>query len=215
MCGYLIPALLAFGNPAPSVHGQYVEARTCDVFAGSCFSNADTGLTGKNAVLAWKIEAGVVDGVKVDGLGVAAAVVARETLGLKQCAPGRALIIVDAAATSAQRDALVSFVKSQAREIIGEVVDVRQAKFDLTICHCDGEACALLKCGDVKLSTRCIDLDHDRACGNETTQYAPLAKGVSARAAMTTEHCFSSKALNETWNDKGRRGAYVGCFATK
>src|SRR5207302_679722 len=95
MCGILLPAMLAFANPAPAVHGRYVEARTCDVFAGSCFANADTGLTGKNAVLAWKVGAGCFGGVRIDGLGVAAAVVARETLGLKQNAPGRALLIVD------------------------------------------------------------------------------------------------------------------------
>ena len=47
-------------------------------------------------MLAWKVESGTVDGVRIDGLGVAAVVVARETLGLKQAAPGRALLIVDA-----------------------------------------------------------------------------------------------------------------------
>src|SRR5207248_7315836 len=143
----LLPVLAIPDSSAATVRGQYVEARTCDVFAGSCFANADTGLTGKNAVLAWKVEAGTVGGVKVDGLGVAAVVVARETLGLKQAAPGRALLIVDARATSAQRDALVSFARSQARQIIGDVIDVRPAKFDLTICDCDGEGCATLKAG--------------------------------------------------------------------
>src|SRR5438309_6083921 len=107
MFAALLPVLLV-AAPAPGVRGQYVEARTCDVFAGSCYANADTGLTGKNAVLAWKIESGVADGVRIDGLGVVAVVVARETLGLKQSAPGRALIIVDDRATSGQRGALVS-----------------------------------------------------------------------------------------------------------
>ena len=215
MYSLLLPALLAAANPAPAVRGQYVEARTCDVFAGSCFANADTGLTGKTAVLAWKVEAGCFGGVRLDGLGVAAAVVARETLGLKQDAPGRALLIVDVRATPAQRDALVAFAKAQAPQIIGDVVGVRSAAIDLTICPCDGESCATLRAGDVRVTTRCIDLDHDKACGNETTLYRPLARGVSAKAALATEHCFTSKALNETWNDHGRRGAYVGCFATR
>ena len=42
--------------------------------------------------------------------------------------------------------------------------------------------------------------------------YPPLAKGVSARAAMAAEHSFTGKGLNETWNDAGRRGAFVGSF---
>src|SRR6188472_1427735 len=96
---------------APTVHGQYVEARTCDVYTGSCFTNADTGLVGKNAVMAWKIEAGTIGGTKLDGLGVAAVLSASDTLGLKQSAPGRAVIIVDERATKEQREALVKFVQ--------------------------------------------------------------------------------------------------------
>src|SRR5438309_6213749 len=105
MFAALLPVLLV-AAPAPGVRGQYVEARTCDVFTGSCFANADTGLTGKNAVLAWKVDSGTVGGAKLDGLGVVAVLSTTDTLGLKQSGPGRSVLIVDEKATSAQRDAL-------------------------------------------------------------------------------------------------------------
>jgi hypothetical protein len=209
----LLPILLSFDSSA-TVRGQYVEARTCDVFTGSCFANADTGLTGRNAALAWKVESGTVAGTKLDGLGVVAVVSTSETLGLKQTGPGRAVVIVDDRATPAQRDALVKFVKSQAGTLVGEVVAVHAAPVELTICHCDGEGCATLTAGTVKVSTKCLDPDHDKACGNETTLYPPLARGVAAKAAMAVEHSFTGKDLNETWDDGGRRGAFVGTFAT-
>jgi hypothetical protein len=210
----LLPVLLALDSSA-TVRGQYVEARTCDVFAGSCFANADTGLTGKNAVLAWKVESGTVAGTKLDGLGVAAVVSATETLGLKQSRSGRAVLIVDDRATKAQREALIAFAKKQAGDLVGEVLAVHAVPFDLTICSCDGEGCATLKAGKVTIATRCIDADHDKACGNETTLYPPLAKGVAAKAALAVEHTFTGRELNETWNDAGRRGAFVGSFATR
>jgi hypothetical protein len=210
----LLPALLS-AAPSATVRGQYVEARTCDVFAGSCFANADTGLTGTNAALAWKIESGTVAGTRIDGLGVVAVVSVSETLGLKQTCPGRAVVIVDERATRAQRDALVGFVKAQAGSLVGKVVAVKAAPVDLTICKCAGGACATLKAGTLKVATRCIDADHDKACGNETTLYPPLAKGVSAKAALAVEHSFTGKELNETWKDAGRRGAFVGTFATR
>jgi hypothetical protein len=213
-CLLLLPVVMFPGSPA-AVRGQYVEARTCDVFTGSCFANADTGLTGKNAALAWKVEAGTFAGTKLDGLGVVAVVCASETLGLKQTGKGRAVVIVDEKATTAQRDALVKFVQAQAGGLVGEVVAVKAAPIDLTICKCDGEGCATLSAGTVKISTRCIDADHDKACGNETTLYPPLAKGVAARAAVAVEHSFTGKDLNETWNDGGRRGAFVGTFAVR
>jgi hypothetical protein len=209
-----VPILLSLG-PSATVRGQYVEARTCDVFTGSCFANADTGLTGRNAALAWKVESGTVAGTRLDGLGVVAVLSVSDTLGLKQTGKGRAVVIVDEKATTAQRDALVKFVKAQAGSLVGDVVAVKSAPIDLTICHCDGEGCATLSAGPVKIATRCIDVDHDKACGNETTQYPPLAKGVTAKAAVAAEHSFTGKELNETWNDAGRRGAFVGTFASR
>ena len=210
----LAPVLLTIDSPA-TVRGQYVEARTCDVYAGSCFANADTGLTGKNAVLAWKVEAGTVAGARLDGLGVVAVVAAPDTLGLKQSGPARAILLVDDRATTAQREALVKFARAQAGTLVGDVVAVRSTPIDLTICSCEGEGCATLKAGTVKVSTRCIDADHDKACGNETTLYPPLARGVAAKAALAVEHSFTGKGLNETWHDGGRRGAFVGSFVTR
>lgn len=210
----LAPILLSLDSSA-NIRGQYVEARTCDVFAGSCFANADTGITGKNAVLAWKIEAGTLAGTKVDGLSVAAVVCASDTLGLKQSAPGRAVLIVDDRATKAQREALIKFAKGQAGNLAAEVKAIHSAPIDFTICNCDEGGCATLSAGAVKLTTRCINKDHDRACGNETTLYSPLAKGITAKAAMATEHSYTGKDLNETWHDAGRRGAFVGSFVTR
>ena len=101
----ILAALLAL---APAVRadvtGLYVEARTCDVYTGPCFANADTGLAGRHAVMAWKIEKGEVNGTKLDGLGIVAIVAARETLGLKQVLPGKTVLIVDENATAIQRD---------------------------------------------------------------------------------------------------------------
>jgi hypothetical protein len=211
----LLPIMLTLNTSATTVRGQYVEARTCDVFTGACFANADTGLIGKHAVLAWKVETGCFAGTRLDGLGVVAVVAARDTLGLKQTAAGKAIVIVDAKATSAQREALVKFARAQAGDLARNVVAVRTASVDLTICPCDNDGCATLRAGDVRVSTRCINLAHDKACGNEDTQYPPLARGVSARAAMAVEHCFSGKGFDETWSDANRRGAFVGTFTCR
>ena len=212
----LLSALLTpAASPTATVRGDYLEARTCDVFTGSCFANADTGLTGKNAVLAWSVESGTYAGAKLDGLGVVAVVSARETLGLKQATSGKAIVIVDEKATPAQRDALVAFVKAQTGNLTKDIVAVKSAPFGLAICECDGEGCATLSAGAVKVETRCINKDHDKACGNEETLYPPLATGVNVKAATASTHSFTGTGLNETWTDHNRRGAFVGSFATR
>src|ERR1700746_3509227 len=105
-----VVALIVVAAPvqAGGISGQYVEARTCDVWTGPCFANAEMNLTGKHAVLGWKIDRGSNAGGKLDGLGIVAVVAASDTLGLKQTAPSKAILIVDCKATPAQREALVS-----------------------------------------------------------------------------------------------------------
>lgn len=200
---------------AGEITGQYVEARTCDVYTGPCFANADTGLSGRNGVLAWRIDKGEFGNVRLDGLGVVAVLSARDTLGLRQSHAGRSVLIVDEKATPAQRTALVRFAKDRAGALLGDVIAVKAAAVDVTACACKENGCATVKAGDVRVETRCLDKTHDRGCGNEWAYYPPLTKGVTAKPAMAIEHAFTGKDFNETWSDGERRGAYVGTFAVR
>ena len=112
-------ALVAAALPvsAAGVTGQYVECRTCDVWTGPCFANAEMNWGGKNAVMAWKVENGSLGDVKLDGLSVVAVIAAHDTLGLDQTAPGKAVLIVDQRATPSQREALVRLARTQAGKL--------------------------------------------------------------------------------------------------
>jgi hypothetical protein len=205
-------AITAAPVSAAEISGQYIEARTCDVFTGPCFANADMGLIGKHAVLAWKVDKGALDDVSLDGLSVVAVIAANDTLGMVQTRTGKALLIVDEKATTAQRAALIRMAQRQAGNLLKNIVAVNTAAVDLTLCECKGGTCAKLAAGPARIETRCLDLNHDRGCGNESDFFPPLTKGVKARAAMAIEHSFFGKGFNETWRDLERRGAYVGSF---
>jgi hypothetical protein len=211
-------ALLIVAVPASAAEltGKYVEARTCDVYTAPCFANAEMNLAGKHAVMGWRVDQGAVDGVKLDGLSVVAVVAASDTLGLKQTGPAKSLIIVDAKATSAQRDALVQLARREGGDLIKNVIRVDAAPIELTVGDCKEGGCASLVVGKVaKIETRCVDAKHDKICGNESAFYPPLSKDVEAQTAVALEHSFQGKAFNETWKDAGRRGAYVGSFAVR
>jgi hypothetical protein len=207
--------VLVAGANAMEVTGQYVEARTCDVYTGACFANADTSLTGRNGVMAWRVDRGEIDGVRVDGLGIVAVLSAPETLGLKQNREVRSLVIVDEKASTAQRDALIKMAKNQAGNLLGNIIAIRAAKVDVSVCECKEGSCSIVKAGDVRIETRCLDTNHDRGCGNDCNFYPPLTKGVTAKAAITVDHVFKGKEFNETWSDAERRGAYVGTFSVR
>lgn len=209
--------LVALSAPlsAAGITGHYIEVRTCDIWTGPCFANAEMNLTGKHAMLGWKVEKGTFDGVTLDGLGIVAVVQASDTLGLQQTGPAKAVLIVDAKATTAQRAALVELVRKQCGDLVRNIVAVESAPIDLTVCPCKSDSCVKLSAGAARIETRCIDGDHDKACGNESAYYPPLVKGVKVRPAVATEHGYNGKGLNATWKEAERRGVYVGSFEVR
>ncbi len=210
----LILALIAGSASASGLTGQYIEARTCDVWTGPCFANAEINLTGKNAVLGWKVETGSFDKVKLDGLSVVAVVQASDTLGLNQTGKARAVLLVDKRATAEQKAALVKLAKQQGGELTANVVAIESSKVEMEICPCKENGCAKLDAGVAKIETRCVGA-HDKVCGNESAYFPPLVKGVKATPAVAVEHTYTGKGAGATWSDAGRRGAYLGTFQVR
>jgi hypothetical protein len=207
---FAAPAAPAAAGP---LSGQYVEARTCDVWTGACFANAEMHLTGKNALMAWKFDKGQRDGVKLDGLSVVAVVEATDTLGLPQKGPGKAVLLVDSRATEAQRTALVAAAKQLGGLLTKNVVAVEALPITIKVKCCDGEGCAVVEAGKVaRLETKCLHVDEDKACGHEDNFYPPLAHGVQAKSARVVDHRYSGTGLSQTWSDSYRRAAFVGQF---
>src|SRR5208283_5641889 len=121
------------------------------------------------------------------------------TLGQEQTGPGRAVLIVDGRADSAQRAALICLARREGGALVRNVVAVQTAPIDLTVGKCDGGGCARLSAGGAHLETRCLDAEHDKVCGNESAFYPPLVRDVKVQAALALDHGFSGKGLSETW----------------
>ena len=64
----------AFAVSQPTIKGDYLEVRSCDIYTGPCFANAEMHLAGKHAVMGWQVDRGSFNRVKLDGLGVVAVV---------------------------------------------------------------------------------------------------------------------------------------------
>jgi hypothetical protein len=195
--------------------GDYVEVRSCDVYTGPCFANAEMYLGGREAIMAWSIRSGALDGVKLDGLKVVAVVEADDTLGDVHKFPQAAhsVLIVDQSADAAQRDALVRFAKSKAADVLGETVNVQVAPMSVEFPdECSSRGCSVVHAGDlVNIQTRCLG-GKDHVCGNEELYYPPLTTVTDARPAFTLAGAFSGKGLGTTFNEANRRSAYLATF---
>jgi hypothetical protein len=218
-----VPACLA----APSVSGDYLEARTSDVYTGPCFANSEVNTAGAEAVFAWRVRQGAWKGVELDGLSVVAVVRAAATLGdpTRSPLPARSVLLVDERADAAQKAALLGLAHEMGGELLSDVVSVENAPIELTVeaaavpaghlGHASAaglSGVASLTAGtEVELRTRALN-HHDHLCGNEEVYYPPLTPTAEAVPAVTLAHSFSGAELGKTWSSPGKRSAFVGHF---
>src|SRR6187399_2132079 len=119
-----------------SIVGTYLESRTCQVYTGPCFANAETAVAGREAVMAWNIETGSKDNVDLSGLSVVMVVRGNDTLGYKGVEDPTELksaVIVDAKANAKQREALLTFVKEHTGRAGREIVRVDSAPIQMSL----------------------------------------------------------------------------------
>ena len=167
--------------------------------------------------MTWSIRKGDVDGVNLDGLKAVAVVRANGTLGDVARFPqaARSVLIIDKAATSKQRDALVRFVKSKAGKVLGSTLSVETASIDVDVClsGCSKEGFAKVTAGKlVEIETRCLG-GNDHVCGNEELFYPPLTDVAKARPAYTLTGVFRGEGLGTQFDEANRRSAYLASFS--
>jgi hypothetical protein len=201
--------------PSRSVTGNYIEARTADVYTGPCFANGEIEMAGKEAVFGWKINKGSWQGVDIAGLSVVGVIRSEHTLGnaYEASNPAKAVLIVDSRADAQQRLALQNFAKHQAGDLLNDIVKVDYAPIELTIenDNIHGGAARLTAGSLAAIQTRAMAAT-DHVCGNEEIWYPPLTKLDHAMPAYALENSFSGDGLGETWNNRLKRSGFIGTF---
>ncbi|MGQ0733139.1 MAG: DUF1326 domain-containing protein [Acidobacteriota bacterium] len=193
--------------------GDYVEARTAEIFAGGCIMNSEAETAGRQAVMAWRVATGTYHGVTLDGLAVAAAIAADRNLGMREMggeAPSRvkAVVSVEVAADPRQRDALVELARDLSGGLIAQVerVDAVAVHFTTTAQSID------VRAGDtLQLSVK-KEMVHDPACG-AMQWFTPFSRLLTQSAMGVAEaHSFSGDGLGSRWSAPYKRSAFWGSF---
>lgn len=207
--------LSAAGLPKNSIRGEYIEARTADVYTGPCFAMSEVNLTGDLAVMGWHVDQGSFDGVKLDGLSVMGVIHASATLGdvMTTAYPVKAVLILDAKASPEQQVALKRFAQRMAGDLLNDVVrmEVSPISFDVENQNIHSRVANMTAGKLAKVETRALNAG-DQICHNEDVWYKPLVALDHAMAAYTETNSFGGTGLNNVWNYTGKRGSYVGSF---
>jgi hypothetical protein len=226
LCGTLLILSTSVATAA-GLQGEYVEARTADVFTGPCISNSEVFIYGSQAVMAWKVNQGAWKGTDLSGLCVAAAVRGTTTFSEDQPEKAAAVLIVDEKASPRQRESLVQMAQELGGARLKNVVAVKTARMSLKLENHQVSEADLLHsahgmphaprasfwaAGLAQIVTRPLD-ENDHFCGNEVLAYPPLSQGVKALPAYTLGHEFKGEGLNTRWNDPNCRSSFVGHFS--
>jgi hypothetical protein len=194
-----------------SITGDYVEARTTEVFTGGCIMSMDGESMGREAVMAWRVNRGEIGGVSLDGLKVVAVVAGDVNLGTRElggAAPTEinSIVLVDERATPAQRGALLSLARSLSNGLIGADADVRTA--DVTF-ERDSDAINV-QAGAARLNVA-TKLEHNPSCG-AVKWFSPLSRVEGATIGMTKMFAFGDASLHRRWEQTDSRSAFFGTF---
>lgn len=208
----VLTAPQSFGK---EVSGDYIEARTCDVYTGPCFANGEVGISGRKAVLGWKVDTGSWQGVALDGLAVAVVISANDTLGIggsfyTNPTEIEAIFIFDERASAKQRGALESLVLESVKgwrpRIAGRCSAPMALKSDHLSGVCEFEVKDLVRIQTRQLSKR------DCVCSNEVVFYPPLAGVENSQPVFTRKLSYSGNAGGGQWSSVNRRSAFLATF---
>ncbi|HVR73607.1 MAG TPA: DUF1326 domain-containing protein [Planctomycetota bacterium] len=235
VCGaaLVLPGARA-GAAEPVLLGEYVEARTCDVWTGPCFANGEINLRGDTAILGWSVTRGTWNSADLSGLSVVAVLDAEGTLTTDSEGKVRSVVYLDERASEEQGKALLSLAVDLAPKYLKDIVRVEKRKIsfrredgDVTLevasARPDGFLIAAgtpaepsIAAGqsaiEVKIKTSPLSTHCDSICGNEEAFYPTLASVANIECAKTIENYYGGTALGLRWSDPNKRSAVLGQF---
>ena len=190
-----------------------MEARTCQVYTGPCFANGEIGSAGKDAIMAWHIKSGDLNGVELKGHSVAIIARTSHSLGVNGFGDAKtvkAVMIVDSNADEIESTALQQFALSQTGLQQSQVAEVYQRDIEMTFDMTD--VTASVKVEDfANLETRKAR-PGDCICSNERAYYPPLTNLKGCVPGVTITGDISARRLGHRWSIPDTRTSYLGTF---
>ncbi len=199
---------LADGEAA-KIRGEYVEARTCSVWVGSCFSNGEANLLGKNAVIGWSVTEGSWNGEKLDGLKVVALLSAEGTLQTPYEGKVGSVVFVDQKASEKQAEALVALARELAPGHLSRIARVEKKEIAFSR---KGVEATLTADQDLRLKTGPICHCDSTSC-HAYLVYSAFSKSTEVECAKAEANNYKGEGLGVRWSDPDRPSAMVGTFA--
>jgi hypothetical protein len=207
----LLCALPLAAGDAPAVSGDYVEARSNEVYTCGCHYSGQITTAGREAILAWRITRGVYQGTSLAGIKVAAVVVGDANLGAYD-GPRRTALYLDSSASDPQVQAIVALWEREYSQALGKIATVHRVPISFTQ---QGEAIHLSIPNLVEVQARKARLPQD-AHPASYVWYQPFVPLRSSSLATALDYEYSGMDFQHQWQDlMPSINGYLGEFAVK
>jgi hypothetical protein len=205
----LLCALPLAAGEAPAVSGDYVEARSNEVYTCGCLFSGQMTTAGREAILAWRITRGVYEGTPLAGVKVAAVVVGDANLSAYD-GRRRTALYLDESATDAQLQAIVALWQREYSQALGKIATVHRAPISFTQ---QGDAVRLSIPNLVEVQARKARLPEDAHPGS-SLWYQPFVPLRSSSLATALNYEYSGLDFQHQWQDlMPSINGYLGEFA--
>jgi hypothetical protein len=207
----LLCALPLAAADAPAVSGDYVEARSNEVYTCGCLYSGQMTTAGREAILAWRIARGVYQGTPLAGVKVAAVVVGDANLGAYD-GPRRTALYLDESTSDAQLQAIVALWQREYSQALGKIAAVHRVPISFTQ---QDDAVRLSIPNLVEVQARKARLPEDAHPGS-FLWYQPFVPLRSSSLATALNYEYSGMDFQHQWQDlMPSINGYLGEFALK
>jgi hypothetical protein len=191
----LVAALPASAQ-APGIFGDYVEARSGEVFTCGCLFSGQMVTGGKEAILVWRITRGDYQGIPLANIKVAAVVVGERHLGLTET-PRRSVLYLDGITSVAQREAILSLWSHQYASALGAIESTHPASITF---EQEGEVLSVRIPGIAQINVRKARLPEDSHPGS-ILWYQPFTPLQQSSLITILDNEYTGLEFHRQWRD--------------
>ena len=194
---------------APAVSGDYLEARSNEVYTCGCLFSGQMTTAGREAILAWRITRGAYQGTALAGVKVVAVVVGDANLGAYD-GPRRTALYLDANASDAQLQAILALWRREYSQALGKIAAVHRVSISFTQ---QGDGVRLSIPNLLEVQARKARLPED-AHPASYVWYQPFVPLRNSSLATALDYEYSGTDFQHQWQDlMPSINGYLGEFA--
>lgn len=206
---FVLACFQLLGESGSIVAGEYVEARSGEVYTCGCLFSSESVSGGREAILAWRIREGEYRGTPLAGLQAVAVLVGDGNLGVGTTSRKSVLYVTDQS-TPDQRLAVVDLLSRHYGEVLGEVMAVHPAPVSFRMLN--GETRVQVGDDTVNVVLRATRLPEDAHKG-ASLWYGPFIPVESPALATTLYFRFWGPDFrHQWWTSEPGISAYTGDF---